>query len=58
MTLDGLDCLEFSQIFCLQTNCFFPASILRTIHPIDICTVKIKNIRNIYAVVTNQIIDI
>ena len=52
MTLDGLDCFEFFQCF------YFPASILRAIHSIDICTVKIKNIRNMYAILTNQITDI
>ena len=58
MTLDGLDCFKFFKIFCFPNELFFLASISHAIHSIDICTVKIKNIRNIYTVLTNQIIDI
>ena len=32
--------------------------ISRASYPIDICTVAIKNIRNMHAVLTNQIADI
>ena len=58
MTLDGLDCFEFFKFFCFPNKLFFLASISHAIHSIDICTVKKKNIRNMHAVLTNQIIDI
>ena len=58
MTLDGLDCFEFFEIFCFPNELFFPASILRAMHSIDICTVKINNIRNMHAVLTSHITDI
>ena len=58
MTLDGLDCFEFFKIFLFPNELFFPTSILRAIHSIDICRVKTKSIRNMNAVLTNQIIDI
>ena len=35
-----------------------PASLSCVSHSIDICTVAIKNIRNMHAVSTNQIADI
>ena len=58
MTLDGLDCFEFFEIFFFPNELIFPASILRAIHSIDICTVKINNIRNMRAVLTSHITDI
>ena len=58
MTLDGIDCFEFFKISYFPHNLFFATSILRAIHSIDICTVKIKNMRNMLAVLTNQIADI
>ena len=40
-------------------KCFvYPASLSCVSHSIDICTVAIKNIRNMYAVLTSQIADI
>ena len=36
---------------------YLPASARITSHLIDICTVAIKNIRNMHAVSTNQITD-
>ena len=40
-------------------KCFvYPASLSCVSHSIDICTVAIKNIRNMRAVSTNQIADI
>ena len=36
----------------------YPASLSCVSHSIDICTVAIKNIRNMHAVSTNQIADI
>ena len=40
-------------------TCFvYPASLSCVSHSIDICTVAIKNIRNVHAVSTNQIVDI
>ena len=58
MTIDGLGCFEFFRIFCFPDESFFPVSILRARHSIDICTIKTKNIRNMHAVLTNQITDI
>ena len=58
MTLDCIDCFEFFKILYFPNNLFFATSILRAIHSIDIYTVKIKNIRNMLAVLTNQIADI
>ena len=58
MTLDGIDCFEFFKTLNFPNNIFFATSILRAIHSIDIHTVKIKNIRNMLAVLTNQIADI
>ena len=58
MMLDGLDCFEFFKHFCFPNKLLFPASILCAIQSIDICTLKIKNIRNMLAVLTNQITDI
>ena len=57
MTLDSLNCFRFLKKFCFPNKLFFPASILRGIHSIDICMVKIKN-RNMHTVLTNQITDI
>ena len=51
MTLDGLDSFELFKTF------YFPDE-LRAIHSIDICTVKIKRIRYMHAVLTSQITDI
>ena len=40
-------------------NCFvYRTSLSCVSHSIDICTVPIKNIRNMYAVSTNQVADI
>ena len=58
MTLDHLNCYEIFWIFCFPNKLFFLPSILRAIHSINICTVKIKIIRNIHAVLTTQIADI
>ena len=58
MTLDGLNCFEFFKIFCFSNELFFPVSILHAIHSIDIFTVKVKNIRNIHALLTKQTTDI
>ena len=58
MTLDGLDCFTFPKIICFPNELLFPATILRAVYSIDICTVKIKNIGNMHAVLTNQITDI
>ena len=58
MTLDGLNCFGFFKIFCFPNELLFLASILRAMHSIDICKVKIKNIRNMHAVLANQITDI
>ena len=51
--LDDLNCFEFFKIFCFQNELFFPVSILRAIHTIDICAVKRKYIRNMHAALTN-----
>ena len=48
---------SLGYFFC-QTNYFFHGSILRPTHSNDICTVIIKNIRNMQVVLTNQIADI
>ena len=58
MRLDGLNCFEFFKFFCFPNELFFSASILWAIYSIDICTVQIKNIRNMHAVLTNQITSI
>ena len=58
LRLTVLNCFKFSKIFCFPNYLFFPASVLRAIHSIDICKVKIKNIRNMHAVLTNQITDV
>ena len=58
MTLDGLDSFELFKTFYFPDELYFPASILRAIHSIDICTVKIKRIRYMHAVFTNQITHI
>ena len=57
MAYDSLGYFEFFNFFC-QTNYFFHGSVLRPTHSNDICTVIIKNIRNMQVVLTNQIEDI
>ena len=47
----------FFRFFVYQTNYIFLALILRAIYSNDICTVKIKNISYLHAVLTNQIAD-
>ena len=42
-----------------KSKCFvYPASLSFVSHSIDICTVAIKNLRNMHAVSTSQIADI
>lgn len=57
MAYNSLGYFEFFNFFS-QTNYFFRGSILRPTHSNDICTVIVKNIRNMQAVLTNHIADI
>ena len=53
---------NFFKFFVFQRNYFFLASILGAMHCIDICIVKIENIRNMDTnmdnILTNQITDV
>ena len=58
MTLDGLDCFKYIQIFCFPNELLFSRLDFTCKHSNDIYTVKIKIIRNIHAVLANQNTDI
>ena len=58
MLSHGADC-NMGDIYIYTNTCMFQDSINQiALHSIDICTIAIKNTRNIHTVSTNQVADI